>query len=76
MILSHIIKYVSTVQNISNKTIWTNRDISISGLKLNDDIDLNFNHNFISSVNYSMNLAYISSSQSNRFASKSSQFRY
>ena len=36
------IKYVWTVQNISNKTILTNGDISISGLRLNDDTDLKF----------------------------------
>ena len=43
MNVCHIqIKYVLTVQNISNKTILTNGDISITGLRLNDDTDLIF----------------------------------
>ena len=63
MNVCHIkIKYDLTVQNISNKTILTSGDISISGLRLNDDTNLKFNCIFIYIVNYSIYHPHIRSS--------------
>ena len=63
-----------TAQNICINTILNNEDISISGLRLNDDNDLKFNSILISKVNYSMNPPHVSSSHCNRFVPKSFQF--